>query len=35
MPEATTYAILFMNGLAPLIDRMTRPKVFGVVKTRA
>lgn len=33
MPESTTFAILFMNGLAPLIDRMTRPRVFGVVKT--
>jgi electron transport complex protein RnfD len=32
MPESTTFAILFMNGLAPLIDRMTRPRVFGVVK---
>lgn len=32
MPEVTTYAILFMNGLAPLIDRMFRPKTFGVVK---
>lgn len=35
MPESTTYAILFMNGLAPLIDRMTRPRVFGVVKSDA
>jgi len=33
MPESTTYAILFMNGLTPLIDRMTRPRVFGVVKS--
>lgn len=32
MPESTTFAILFMNGLAPLIDRMTRRRVFGVVK---
>ena len=32
MPEATTFAILFMNGLAPLIDRMFRPRVFGWVK---
>ncbi len=35
MPESTTFAILFMNGLAPLIDRLTRPRVFGVVKTDA
>lgn len=32
MPEVTTYAILFMNGLAPLIDRMFRPRTFGWVK---
>ncbi|PKQ29890.1 MAG: electron transporter RnfD [Actinobacteria bacterium HGW-Actinobacteria-10] len=29
MPEATTFAILFMNGLAPLIDRAFVPRVFG------
>lgn len=29
MPESTTFAILFMNGLAPLLDRMTRPRTFG------
>jgi electron transport complex protein RnfD len=29
MPETTTFAILFMNGLAPLIDRMFLPKPFG------
>lgn len=28
-PEATTWAILFMNGLVPLIDRMTTPRTFG------
>ena len=32
MPEVTTYAILFMNGLAPLLDRLMRPRVFGWVK---
>jgi electron transport complex protein RnfD len=35
MPESTTFAILFMNGLAPLIDRMTRPRTFGWVKRDA
>ncbi len=35
MPEATAFAILFMNGLAPLIDRLTRPRTFGWVKGRA
>lgn len=29
MPESTTYAILFMNGLVPLIDRGFRPRTFG------
>jgi electron transport complex protein RnfD len=32
MPETTTFAILFMNGLAPLIDRMFMPKPFGWIK---
>lgn len=35
MPESTTFAILFMNGLAPLIDRMTRPRTFGWEKRDA
>lgn len=29
MPEATTFAILFMNGFAPLIDKAFRPRTFG------
>ncbi len=29
MPEATTFAILFMNGLAPMIDKLTVPRTFG------
>lgn len=29
MPETTTFAILFMNGLAPMIDRFFMPKPFG------
>lgn len=28
-PEGVCYAILFMNGLVPLIDRYTKPRVFG------
>lgn len=32
MPESTTFSILFMNGLAPLIDRMFMPKPFGWVR---
>lgn len=29
MPETTTFAILFMNGLAPLIDKGFQPRTFG------
>lgn len=29
-PEGVCYAILFMNGLVPLIERYTQPKMFGV-----
>ncbi len=32
MPETTTFAILFMNGLSPLIDRAFVPRTFGWVK---
>ncbi len=32
MPEGVTFAILFMNMASPMIDRLVRPKVFGVVK---
>lgn len=32
MPEGVTFAILFMNMAAPLIDRLVRPRVFGTVK---
>ncbi len=35
LPEATTWAILFMNGLVPLIDRFTIPRTFGWGKRRA
>lgn len=31
MPEATTFAILFMNGLAPMLDRAFMPRTFGWV----
>jgi Na+-translocating ferredoxin:NAD+ oxidoreductase subunit D len=34
-PEGTTYAILLMNVLTPLIDRMTRGRIYGEVKTHA
>lgn len=32
-PEGVTYAILFMNCLTPLIDRYTKKKVYGEVKS--
>lgn len=31
-PEGVSYSILFMNIAVPLIDRITRPKIFGEVK---
>jgi electron transport complex protein RnfD len=34
-PEGTTYAILLMNIATPLIDRATRARIYGEVKTRA
>ena len=34
-PEGTTYGILIMNILTPLIDRMTRGRIYGEVKARA
>lgn len=32
LPEGVMYAILFMNAFVPLINRYTRPKVFGAEK---
>lgn len=32
MPEGVSYAILLMNVATPVIERITKPKVFGVVK---
>lgn len=34
-PEGVSFAILLMNAATPLIDRYTRPAVFGAVKKRA
>ncbi|MCL1834320.1 MAG: RnfABCDGE type electron transport complex subunit D [Leptospirales bacterium] len=33
-PEGVSYSILIMNAAVPLIDRFTRPAVFGVSKER-
>jgi len=32
MPEGVCYSILFMNGVAPLIDRYTKVRPYGLVK---
>jgi electron transport complex protein RnfD len=32
LPEGVMYAILIMNGAVPLINRYTRPEIFGVKK---
>ena len=31
-PEGVSFAILLMNGATPLIDRYTRPKIYGQLK---
>ncbi len=31
-PEGVSFSILLMNLVAPLIDRCTRPKIYGEVK---
>lgn len=33
-PEGVSYSILLMNVVAPLIDKYTRPKVFGVSEVK-
>jgi len=32
LPEGVMYSILFMNSFVPLINKYTRPTIFGVVK---
>ena len=32
MPEGVSYSILLMNIATPIIERFTKPKVFGEVK---
>jgi electron transport complex protein RnfD len=34
-PEGVCYSILLMNTATPIIDRHTRPKVFGRTKEKA
>jgi electron transport complex protein RnfD len=34
-PEGTSFAILIMNGLTPLIDRYIKPKRFGMERKQA
>jgi len=33
-PEGVSYSILLMNLIVPLLDRYTRPKIFGEVKDK-
>ncbi len=35
LPEGVMYSILFMNGFVPLINRYTKPTIFGVAKEAA
>ena len=32
LPEGVMYSILLMNGVTPLINRYTRPRIFGEPK---
>ncbi len=34
LPEGVMYSILFMNAFVPLINRHTKPKVFGEIKAK-
>ncbi len=34
LPEGVMYAILFMNAFVPLIDRYTKPRIFGAEKVK-
>ncbi|MPM68451.1 Electron transport complex subunit RsxD [bioreactor metagenome] len=33
-PEGVSYSILIMNLCVPLLDRATRPRIFGEVKKK-
>ena len=32
LPEGVMYSILFMNGFVPIINRYTKPRIFGAAK---
>ena len=32
-PEAMAFSILFMNAVSPLIDRITKPRIYGRTRT--
>jgi electron transport complex protein RnfD len=34
LPEGVMYAILLMNALVPIINRTTRPRVFGTLRKK-
>ncbi len=33
-PEGVSFAILLMNSFVPLINRYTKPRIFGAVRTK-
>ena len=35
LPEGVMYAILLMNGAAPLLERVGQPRAFGHARSRA
>lgn len=35
LPEGVMYSILLMNGVTPLIDRFTQPRIYGAAPRRA
>jgi electron transport complex protein RnfD len=34
-PEGVSFAILVMNAFVPLIDMVSKPKIFGKVKVKS
>jgi electron transport complex protein RnfD len=32
LPEGVMYSILLMNSIVPLLDKWTRPRIFGEVR---
>jgi len=34
LPEGVMYAILLMNALTPILDRVTQPRIYGAQRRR-